>query len=497
MCRQKPNGSVRIILNLSSPLGACVNEGIDEREFPATMSSTTKWLRVLNKAGRGCRMVKVDWSDAYKHVAVRREDLKLQWFSWLGMAFCELCLIFGSKSSVGLYDRLVKLVLFIVCKESGMPLNMVCQHLDDCAGAAPAGSNLIDAFDQKFLEVASLLGIQLAPRDDPEKSFGPSTTGVIFGVKYDTVAWSWSIPAEKLTRILHQLDKAIESVSISQECMMSIAGRIVDIRPLVPAGRFHINHILRASAASKVKTDSLLVDHQLRDQFTFWKIMLQVCSGWVAIPDPDARLPAWSWDVYTDASGGGFGANGLRSGCGVGAVASGWWAYIPWSTTICRGPPGVDGRRLNRKMSALELVGPLLVIAAGYQLCRNRPVRIWVDNAGSVGIWRKGYSTCCALSTCIVKAIAVLAAELGCWLEVVKITRCSNAGANMADALSKADFDRFWQLDALSGMGCGIEQAYVPVSLLAWLEHPVPVEDLGQRIVADLRRAAPGPSTFL
>ena len=225
--------------------------------------------------------------------------------------------------------------------------------------------------------------------------------------------------------------------------------------------------------------------------------MLQVCSGWVAIPDPDARLLAWSWDVYTDASGGGFGANGQRSGCGVGAVASGWWAYIPWSTTICRGPPGVDGRRLNRKMSALELVGPLLVIAAGYQLCRNRPVRIWVDNAGSVGIWRKGYITCCALSTCIVKAIAVLAAELGCWLEVVKITRCSNAGADMADALSKADFDRFWQLDALSGMGCGIEQAYVPVSLLAWLEHPVPVEDLGQRIVADLRRAAPGPSTFL
>ena len=107
-------------------------------------------------------MVKVDWSDAYKHVAVRREDLKLQWFSWLGMAFCELCLIFGSKSSVGLYDRLAKLVLFIVCKESGMPLNMVCQHLDDCAGAAPAGSNLIDTFDQKFLEVTSLLGIQLA-----------------------------------------------------------------------------------------------------------------------------------------------------------------------------------------------------------------------------------------------------------------------------------------------------------------------------------------------
>ena len=60
----KPNGSVRIILNLSAPKGAAVNEGIDNSEFPTTMSSTTKWLRVLHLAGRGSKMCKVDWSDA-------------------------------------------------------------------------------------------------------------------------------------------------------------------------------------------------------------------------------------------------------------------------------------------------------------------------------------------------------------------------------------------------------------------------------------------------
>ena len=52
MTRPKPNGSVRIILNLSSPKGSCVNEGINKDDFPASMSSTTDWLRVLHKAGR-------------------------------------------------------------------------------------------------------------------------------------------------------------------------------------------------------------------------------------------------------------------------------------------------------------------------------------------------------------------------------------------------------------------------------------------------------------
>ena len=101
MTREKPNGSVSIILNLSSPKGSDVNEGIDNAQFPATMSSTTKWISSLWLAGRGCRMVKVDWSDAYKHIAVRPIDTNLQWFSGLGKGFKELCLIFGGVSSAG------------------------------------------------------------------------------------------------------------------------------------------------------------------------------------------------------------------------------------------------------------------------------------------------------------------------------------------------------------------------------------------------------------
>jgi hypothetical protein len=78
------------------------------------MSSTKKWLEVLDKAGRGAEMVKIDWASAYKHVAVRRQDIELQFFHWLGKDFVELCLVFGGRSSAGIYDRLAKLVLKVV-----------------------------------------------------------------------------------------------------------------------------------------------------------------------------------------------------------------------------------------------------------------------------------------------------------------------------------------------------------------------------------------------
>ena len=60
MCREKPNGSVRIILNLSAPAGHSVNDGINSDDFPTSMSSTTKWVAILNKAGRGCLFMEAD-----------------------------------------------------------------------------------------------------------------------------------------------------------------------------------------------------------------------------------------------------------------------------------------------------------------------------------------------------------------------------------------------------------------------------------------------------
>ncbi len=94
MVRPKPNGSVRVIQNLSAPKGRSVNDGISKDDFPAKMSSTSAWLKVLNNAGRGCLITKTDWAAAYKHICVRQEDLNLQWFSWAGKYFMELCLIF-------------------------------------------------------------------------------------------------------------------------------------------------------------------------------------------------------------------------------------------------------------------------------------------------------------------------------------------------------------------------------------------------------------------
>ncbi len=480
MCREKPNGSARVIMNFSAPKGRSVNEGIDKKEFPATMSSTGKWIAILEKAGRGAWMAKCDWSEAYKHLAVRPEDIRLQYFQWLGKYFAEICLVFGAVSSAGLYDRLAKVVLVVVIALAGFSAEMVCQYLDDTCAAAPAGRKAeLEKFYQTYSTVARRVGVLLADTADPDKAFAPCTKGVVLGVEYDTVAWTWRIPREKAARFIQQLRTLIASDSMRQDDIWRIVGRVVHYAPLIPDGKFNIDCFMLANKHSDERDAQVPITDKLRRQAGFWILMMKLCSGTSGIPDLSAGFPAWTTEVFTDAAGGSL--NGIGRGCG--GVAGNWWFYLPWSRKVNCGVKAADGKKLSKKLSALELVGPLVAVSAAAQFGLGDPMRIWVDNFGSVRIWKKGYSSSCALCNTLVKAMATVAAAFGCRVTLEKIRRCSTKPAILADLLSKADFRRFW---ALRSQECNRDPSAIPKSILAWVANPVPDEHLGTRILRDL-----------
>jgi ribose 1,5-bisphosphokinase PhnN len=85
-----------------------------------------------------------------------------------------------------------------------------------------------------------------------------------------------------------------------------------------------------------------------------------------------------------------------------------------------------------------------------------------------------------------VKAIGTVAAGIGCRFAVQKITRCSSAGAVMADALSKADFNLFRRTAAGSDWALEVGPAKVPRQLLAWLANPVRDDRLGSGLLDEI-----------
>jgi hypothetical protein len=216
-----------------------------------------------------------------------------------------------------------------------------------------------------------------------------------------------------------------------------------------------------------------------RQQLYFWMNILRTVSGTVSIPDPKSKLPASAIQVYTDAAGGAL----APLGKGTGGVAGNWWFYYPWSKAVNSGCARVGLKKVSRKLSALELIGPLIVLAAGAEWCSNANVHIWIDNAGSVGIWRKGYCATCQLCSTIVKAMSFVAAGIGCNLDISKVTRCSNADATIADALSQGRVATARHVAEQDGRQLLLDPARIPAELLAWLDRPVPDEKLGEKLL--------------
>ena len=81
---------------------------------------------------------------------MNEEDQCLQYFEWLGRCFLELCFIFGGYSSVGIYDRFAKIVLFIVIMNSGIPPSLVVQQIDNVVACGPANWELVEKFDREY-----------------------------------------------------------------------------------------------------------------------------------------------------------------------------------------------------------------------------------------------------------------------------------------------------------------------------------------------------------
>jgi hypothetical protein len=476
----KPNGVARVILNMSRGYPFCVNDGMNnEGRFEISMSSTSRWLRVMHRVGRGAWVCKLDWAAAYKQLRVREDCVREQFFRWCGRWFAELCLVFGGASSVGLYDRLAKVFLYIAVELSGMPRSQVEQIIDDVVAAGTYDQ--VVGFYSKYREVAEHCGVRLAPEDDPKKAFAAAREGEVFGIEYCTKSFTWWLREDKVAVIMEMLGQVEEGRSATLGLVKSVTGKLVHYRLLVPMGKFYLGQLIRMgiSGQGDRMDREVEVTEWARAEACYWIRMLQFCGRRTLLPDPDFSLPPWILTADTDAAGGttkgwGYGAGGV--------MGDRWWCYVPWGEAINQGGVFRDGVQLSSKMSAWELVGPLLVLTSGAGMLRGKSLIIQVDNAGSVAIYKKGWCTSCMLCTTLALAICEVAVAINCKLEIKKVMRCSTQGARAADALSKGDFMKFRRLKPKSDAN----PARVPQVLWEWVQNPVEDRKLGEKLLVEM-----------
>ena len=67
-------------------------------------------------------------------------------------------------------------------------------------------------------------------------------------------------------------------------------GKIINIHPLIPEGRFNLCHLLELNSHSTNRNDIIILTPNFKKQLYFRFTMIRLCSGRGKLIDPDLKL---------------------------------------------------------------------------------------------------------------------------------------------------------------------------------------------------------------
>ena len=303
---------------------------------------------------------------------------------WGGRFFLELRLMFGTRSSPGIYDELHKCFLYSVIELTpGMTREDAEQHLDDVLGVGPPeeGSSVY-AFFEKYKEEAAKVGFKLDTSGNRDKVQPPDTVVTALGVEFDTVTFTWRYKADKLARILHTLHAIVSEEEMEYEMLQSIAGKLIDVRFLVRGGRYNLLFFLQAANQDLKKFQVVKPSWHLREQARWWMVALAMADRRSPILHPEVQVPSHAMEGWTDAAGG----TTSHVGAGLGGLVPPFrYFYLPWPQWLNRREANSDGVKFASKLTCLELLGPLVLLATCGDMAAGGHLRVYVDNQGTPG----------------------------------------------------------------------------------------------------------------
>ncbi len=193
--RLKPDGTARLILDLSQPINNAVNEGIDQDDFSVQYEPFDAATDIVQRLGPNCHISKVDIKSAFRLLPVKPAEWFMLGMMWLNMLFVDCHLPFGSRSSPFIFSVFSDLLAWILT--SVYKITNITHYLDDyfiaCKGtftqAARDLNTVIQAFDY--------LGVPIAT----EKLVGPTTQLTYLGIEIDTQSMQIRLPNDKLTKL--------------------------------------------------------------------------------------------------------------------------------------------------------------------------------------------------------------------------------------------------------------------------------------------------------
>ena len=127
----------RLIVDLSSPEGHSVNDGISRDLSSLSYMSVDDVVAGIIQRGRGTLLVKMDIRQAYRKVPIHPSDRPFLGMQWQGATFVDAALPFGLRSAPLIFSASADVLQWAMEK---MGIEWVAHYIDDFITMGAPGS---------------------------------------------------------------------------------------------------------------------------------------------------------------------------------------------------------------------------------------------------------------------------------------------------------------------------------------------------------------------
>ena len=409
--RPKKDGSRRLILDLSQPMGASINEGISKDDFNVQYTHFDSATDLVFKKGKNCLMSKLDIKHAFRILPV----LPCQWIllgiCWLGQFFVDTRLPFGLRSSPGIFNRFADAVCWII--QNVYKICNIIHYSDDFFLVSPPEKRLATAEVEIVKSTFQHLGIPLAE----DKMVGPSTIITYLGIQIDSNQFLISIPQEKYQELMTSLPFWRDRSKCTKQELLSLIGKLSFVCKVVRPGRIFLRRLISLSTTVDKLHHHLCLTKETRADIKWWIDFLPHWNRKSIIPET-FYLTSSDIKLFTDASSLGFGA-----------IYNNSWIQGRWG-------PQFDNLSIDYT-ELFAIVAAVLTWGAQWQ---GKRIIFFTDNQPITQIWNSGTTPSAPIMS-LIRKMYLIAARLEFSISLKHVLGIYNP---IADALSRFQMQKFY-----------------------------------------------------
>ena len=369
----------RVIVDLSWPRGASVNDGISKdiylgEEINLHYASVEQVCDMVNKIGPGAVIYKRDLRHAYRQVAVDPGDYQYLGYFWEDHHYFDTVLAMGQRNAAMACARTTDAIMYMHAEDGYNGTN----YLDDLIGVS-LPENGWDAYNSlgQLLHDLGLL-------ENHAKACPPSTIQTVLGIVINTVEGTLSVPADRMEEILSLVGEWQGKAATSKVELQSLIGKLQYVTKCVLQSRVFMNRLLETLRMIKDNKSIRLSDSFQKD-LRWWSLFMDTYNGVSFIPSS-----VWS---EPDVS---FATDSCLVGCG--GICNEEYFHSGFPTD------------LDAPIHCKEMLAVLIAVRVWGPRLQGMKVQIYCDNEPAVHVINSGRTKDAFMGSCI--------REL--WLEVSK-----------------------------------------------------------------------------